>query len=202
MLREVNQLAGYEIDDLVPIFFFAMLNDMLCHVVAVLVYDECVRAGVKFLEDGSLCLALAVLKHPLDDSTAIRMGRQAMNLTSEGIDDELDMLRWNSLDGFLNYVVAILVLDAFQDVHVELFDQSGLLVDQDMLKCLYWSVMRMTGHSHRSTYLLHHPATIHLQREIQNVAFHLLCKDCLLLLRAMFEELLNHVISKHVGHKL
>jgi hypothetical protein len=67
---------------------------------------------------------------------------EALNLLVEGVDDELDVLRWYSLNCFLNNMVAVLILDAFQYVVLKLFDDAGLLVNQYMLQCLQCSVSK------------------------------------------------------------
>ena len=46
-----------------------------------------------------------------------------MHLSGKRIDDELDVLRGNSLDGFLYDVVPILVLDTFQYLVLEFLDK-------------------------------------------------------------------------------
>lgn len=44
------------------------------------------------------------------------MRSENVYLASESFDDELDVLRWNSLDGFLHDVVAVLIFDTFEDI--------------------------------------------------------------------------------------
>lgn len=39
-----------------------------------------------------------------------------MDLTSESFYDELDVIGWDSLDGFLNNMIAVLVFDTLEDV--------------------------------------------------------------------------------------
>jgi hypothetical protein len=67
-----------------------------------------------------LILGFAVLQNPLNDSAPIWMSGQNVDLATESFDDELDMLCWNPLDGFLNDVIAILILNAFEDIGLEL----------------------------------------------------------------------------------
>ena len=57
-------------------------------------------------------------------------------MTRKGVDDELDMLRWHSFDGFLDYMVSILIFDAQYHVVFELFDELCLLVSEDVFKSL------------------------------------------------------------------
>jgi hypothetical protein len=51
-----------------------------------------------------------------------------MDLAFERFNDELNMLRWNSLDGLLDDVVAILILDTLQNVVLELLYELSLLI--------------------------------------------------------------------------
>jgi hypothetical protein len=73
-------------------------------------------------------LGLAVLQNPLNDSASIRVGSENVDLTSESFDDELNVLSWNSLDGFLHNMVAILILDTLEDVSLKLGNELSLLV--------------------------------------------------------------------------
>jgi hypothetical protein len=59
-----------------------------------------------------------------------------VHLTSEGIDDELDVFCWDTLNGFLDDVVTILVLYAFENVGTKFLDKFGLLISQDMFESL------------------------------------------------------------------
>lgn len=51
-------------------------------------------------------------------------------------------------------------------------------------------------------YLLHDAASIHLQRQMEDVAFHLVGQDLLLGLVSMLKELLYHIVPKDVAHQL
>jgi hypothetical protein len=64
------------------------------------------------------------------------MSGQDVNLSSESIDDELNVFGWNTLDGFLNDVVTVLILDAFEDIGAEFLDEFGLLISKDMFESL------------------------------------------------------------------
>jgi hypothetical protein len=48
------------------------------------------------------------------------MSGKNVDLATESFDDELDMLCWNPLDGFLNDVITILIFNAFEDIGLEL----------------------------------------------------------------------------------
>lgn len=76
-----------------------MLNDVLSNVVSVLVLDKCGGMRVEFLEYGCLSIFVAVLEHSLDDTAAIRVCGERMDVPVECLDDELDMLRRYAFDG-------------------------------------------------------------------------------------------------------
>ena len=67
-------------------------------------------------------MRLAVLQDSLNDSTTIRMGGENVDLSSESFDDELNVLSWHTFDSFLHDVVAVLVLDTFQNIDLQLLD--------------------------------------------------------------------------------
>jgi hypothetical protein len=52
------------------------------------------------------------------------------------------------------------------------------------------------------TYLLHHSASVHLQRQGQDMPLHLLRQDALLHLVPMLKELLDDIVSEDVRHQL
>ncbi len=96
---------------------------------------------------------LTVLKDTLDDPTAVRVRGEDVDRVLEGLNDELDEVRWDSLDALLDDVVAVLVLDAVHDMSLELLDELSLLVNVDELEGL-----------------LDDTAAIHLQREVEDIA--------------------------------
>ena len=67
-------------------------------------------------------MRLAVLQDSLNDSTTIRMGCENVDLSSESFDDELNVLSWHTFDSLLHDVVAVLVLDTFQNIDLQLLD--------------------------------------------------------------------------------
>lgn len=165
MLGKVREVPGDQGYDLGPVLFPAMLDHMLRHIIPVLINDQCRRAGVEFVQDGRPGGFFAVFQHALNHSTTIRVHGQAVHLAGEGVDDELDVDRRNSLDGLLYHMVAILVFDAFEHILFEFSDQLRLLIGQNMLKGLISLAGSDTPpHACRSfTHLLDHSTPIHLQ---------------------------------------
>ena len=110
---------------------------MLSDIVTILIGDQHGSTLVKLLQDRGLILIGAEFKHALNDTASIWMCGKSMDLSLEGLNDELNVLGWNSLDGLLNYVVAILVLDAFQDIWLEFSHKLSLLVGKNVLQGLH-----------------------------------------------------------------
>ena len=73
-------------------------------------------------------------------------------MSSEGVNDELEKPGVHALDALLDHVVAVLVLDALEDVALELGDDDLLLV-----------------HAYRLQRLLDHPTPVHLEGQRLNV---------------------------------
>lgn len=91
------------------------------------------------------------------------MGSQSMHLAFEGVNDELDMFCWDSLNCFLDNMVAMLVFDTLENVYLEFFNELGLLVSEDMFKSLIRLASCRGTRFLNLTHLLHHSATIRLQ---------------------------------------
>lgn len=77
-----------------------------------------------------------MLQHTLNNPTAIRMCCQTMYLSGERVNNELDMFCRDSLDSLLNNMITVLVLDTFEHMVFELFDQKSLLIGKDVLQSL------------------------------------------------------------------
>lgn len=67
------------------------------------------------------------------------MRRQTVDLASESIDNELDVLGWDSFDGFLHHMVSILILNTLEHVVLKFLNQLSLLVRQDVFESLVMS---------------------------------------------------------------
>ena len=139
-----------------------MFNDVLGDIIPVLINDQGGSTLVKLLKNSRFGGFFTVLEHTLYHPTAIWMYGKIMDLVREGIDNELDMFRGNSLNGLLNHMIAVLIFHALEDVVFKLFDQLSLLVGQNMLECL--SRQRELDPSLRGTHLLDNPTAVHLQR--------------------------------------
>jgi hypothetical protein len=91
------------------------------------------------------------------------MSGQTLDLARKGVDDELYVLGGYPFNSFLDHVIAILILDAFQHVVLKLFDQLRLLVCKDVFKSLDMSA-KAQHNKCKQTHLLHNSATVHLSR--------------------------------------
>ena len=130
------QITGDNRDNSNPVARSTVLNDMLSDIVAELINNQRRGAHVQLVEDIGFGWLDAFLQHALDNPTAVGMRREMMNLAGESIDNECDVLSRDSLDGLLNDMIAVLILDAFQNLVLKLLDQGSLLVNQYMLERL------------------------------------------------------------------
>ena len=136
VLREIGYLRYDQVDQLGAIFHSAMLDDVLSHVIAILVEDERRCRSMDLLKHRCLGMLFTVLQHTLNNPAAILISRQTVDLASERIEDKLNVLGRYPLNRFLHDMIAILVSDTFQHIMLQLFDQLGLLVGKDMFECL------------------------------------------------------------------
>lgn len=125
VLRVVDEVGRDERDDPVSILLSAMLDDMLCDVVAILIADEVLCATVELLKNCRPSRLDTMFQHALDDPTAIRMLRKLVDLAGKSIDDELYMLCRYTLNCLLYDMIPILIFDASHDLLVllELADE-------------------------------------------------------------------------------
>ena len=108
----------------------ASVQDVLHHVVAVLVLYESLDVSVQLLQDWRGLVARAVLQDPLDDPAAVGVGGQVVHLASEGVNDELESAGLYSLDTLLDHVVTILVFDTLQHVPVKFLRGERIVMEE------------------------------------------------------------------------
>ena len=104
---------------------------------------------------------LAVFQHALYDPATVLVGSQFLNMTGEGVDDELDMFSGYSFESFLDHMVPVLILDAFENVVLKFPNQLRLLVGQDVFQSLR-TLVESESQGFDRTNLLHYTATVHL----------------------------------------
>jgi hypothetical protein len=95
---------------------------------------------MQFSKDGLSCHLFAVLEASLNDSASIRMYTQMLNLTSESLENKRNVVSVATLDGLLDDMVSVLVLDTSQDVLFQFANQRCLLIIENMLESLIRSV--------------------------------------------------------------
>lgn len=99
---------------------------------------------MQLLQNSGLITGFAILQYPLYDSATIGMRGENVHLAPESFDDELDVLRWYSFDGFLHDVISVLIFDTLEDIGLEFCDEFGLLVGEDIFQSLYRSALIIT----------------------------------------------------------
>jgi len=138
---------------------------------------------VKLLENAGLIVRFAVLKNSLNDPAAIGMGSKNVHLPPESINDKLQVLCRDTLDGLLNHMVAILIFDALHHIGFELFHELRLLVGKYMFESF-----------------LNNSTPVHLHRKFHDVILHVLSNHPLLDLIPMLEKFLDDIVAKNVRH--
>lgn len=92
---------------------------------------------MQFFEDTVFGGWVAKLEKALDDAAAVSVAGELMDLADDGGGDETDVFRGDALNGLLDDVVAVLILDAGEDVALQLFDDADLLIKQDVVEDLF-----------------------------------------------------------------
>ena len=103
----------------------------------------------------------------------------------EGINNELDSVTRKLFNDFLNYMVAVLILNTLHHSWFQLIDQILLLYG-----CQYFQTF------------LHNSATILILRELPHVAFDDVVQLSPLIEVSIFEHLLHDIISEDILDKL
>jgi hypothetical protein len=122
VLRQGQKLACDNLDYLGPILWLPVLDDMLSYIVAILICDQHRRALMQLLQDCGLIMGFAVFQNSLNNSTAVGVRGENVHLSFEGFDDELNVLSWDTLNGFLHNVIAILIFNTLQNIDLQLFN--------------------------------------------------------------------------------
>mmetsp|Transcript_53333 Transcript_53333/g.105176 ORF Transcript_53333/g.105176 Transcript_53333/m.105176 type:complete len:256 (+) Transcript_53333:652-1419(+) len=104
-----------------------------------------------------------------------------VGLVQERLDDETDSVRRQALDALLDHMIPMLVLDALQHHPFQFADEQHLLLD---------------GHGVQR--LLHNPAAVHVQRQLEHLANKLFGEDPPLFCAPVLEKLLDDVIPEHI----
>ena len=199
-----QQLAGNMGDDLGPILRWSMLDDMLRDVVAKLVVDQGLGVSVNFGQDGLLVVLVSIFQDSLDDSAGVRMLCKLSDPSFERVHDKSDRVTRNHLDNLLHDMVSVLVLQNLDDFRLQLLRKLGLLLDENVIKCLKYSISLGSAYLGRlgdATNLLHNSASIHLDREVDHLSLHLVGQNLLLDLTSVLKQLLDDVIAKYILHE-
>lgn len=111
MLGEREELAHDQLDNPLSVLQFAVLDDMLGDVVAVLVSNQNLSRSVELAHDFCLVFLSAVFQQSLDNAAAIGVGCQRSNLAAHCIHNKVDVLSWDELNNLLDNMVAVLIFD-------------------------------------------------------------------------------------------
>jgi len=121
------------------IFVRAFFDNMLYHVVAILLRDQIFNAVFQLVHHSSLVRRWAMFKTSLDDATSESVAAESEDLSFESMDYESDCWKWAVDDGHLNDMITVVIVNAFDDVVLEFRDEIGLLVCEDVLQSLLYN---------------------------------------------------------------
>jgi hypothetical protein len=88
---------------------------MLDHIISKLVFCQRVDVYKNLFEYRSALELVTILQNALDHSAAISMDAELIHILSHGLYHKIDDLSWHFFDTFLNDMIPILVIDAFND---------------------------------------------------------------------------------------
>lgn len=91
---------------------------------------------MKLGKDTSLRRLDTCLKNALDDTAPIWVVGESTNLSVNGVEDELHASGVETLDGLLDNMVAVLVLNTSQDMRFQFLNKLGLLVTENVFQSL------------------------------------------------------------------
>lgn len=80
VLRVWAHVALYNVNDFGLIFWLPVFKDVLHNVVSILVFDQLLSLGMKFVQNPGSLLGGAVFENALDNATTIRMSREGVDL--------------------------------------------------------------------------------------------------------------------------
>ena len=113
-----------------------MLDDMLGHVVPVLVGDEFWTLGVKLRKYEPALGFFHLFEQSLDDAAAIRVYRQDTDIAPESLNNLLDVVHRDSVNNLLDDVIAVLILDSLEHILFKLLDHGCLLLGEGVFQGL------------------------------------------------------------------
>jgi len=179
------QIALNCVQNQVSILVRTLLDNMLNHIVAVLLWNQILNTIFQFRHYGPIVRWWTMLETSLNYTTSEAVAAQCENMAFQSLNHESNGREGAIDDGDLNDMIAIVIVDAFDNVVFKLRDKSGLLVGEYVLQGLlyYTTAIRRLG-------------------QLQNLTLHLSSQDLLLSLVAMLKELLNDVVAKNVLHQL
>ena len=124
-----GEVVNNAVNDLGSIHWPPVLYSMLRDIITILIEEELSNTGLEFVQDLRLRYALAIFQDSLDNPTTIGVDGKLMNMVSECVDDERDVVHGNPLNGFLDDVIPILIFHTFQNLVFELPHELLLLIE-------------------------------------------------------------------------
>lgn len=86
---------------------------MLDNIVSKLILNQLIGVLMQLSQNGRRLFRGAMLQNALDNSASIWVRGEVIDLVGERRNDELQRVRIDAFDAFLNHVITVLVFDAF-----------------------------------------------------------------------------------------
>ena len=131
-----NQILKGRLDHHLAILTSALLNDVLRNIVPEAINNKQSGTRLQLLHDDLPILICAILHEALNDAASVLLSRDLEDRATEGVHDKVKVRAWNNLDDLLDYMVAADILSNGRNVGLKLLNESGLLVNQNVLEGL------------------------------------------------------------------
>mmetsp|Transcript_14138 Transcript_14138/g.40690 ORF Transcript_14138/g.40690 Transcript_14138/m.40690 type:complete len:217 (-) Transcript_14138:104-754(-) len=162
-----------------------MLEHALHDIVAVLVHRQALDIPEDFVDQIGHLLLRALLQQALDDPATIHVSRHALSAVCKSLRYEVDGVTRHVLYHRLDHMVAMHVLDALQDLPLELGGNGHLRFRREKFE-----------------HLLNHTAAILVRGKIEHLTLHLVRESLPLVGSAALEQFLHHEVPEYVAGKV
>mmetsp|Transcript_29923 Transcript_29923/g.85765 ORF Transcript_29923/g.85765 Transcript_29923/m.85765 type:complete len:288 (-) Transcript_29923:357-1220(-) len=170
VLRKVDYISANNINDVPLVLLLPVLQYALNHIISMLVTRELVDTADDPLQQVLQQVRGATLKQPLDHSATIHVRCHLLRPATHCTDDEANGVRPHVFDTFLDHVVAMHVLHAFDHLPRQILHKVYLRVWRKQLQSL-----------------LDDPATIPMVCQVEDVAFQAVSERLSLLICASLD---------------
>ena len=133
LLRQVRDIVLEAATQRLGESWLREIENVLHHIVAERILDERERIGDDVIDQGTLLATGCMVNATLEDAATVTMSSHNNAVVTNGIEDELSIVRTQVVETFLNHMVAVEVLDELHHIVLESGDdQLSLLWARDV----------------------------------------------------------------------